>query len=260
MRRFPVNRPPDHPDDRWGGPSADSPAPPRGSPPQPGPAALAVLAQLTHHRWALPALGLCERAENHGLKHVTFLHRLGVSRDSLGRTLQALLAGGWMAHNPGPGHPLRPEYVLTAAGKRIAPHARRIVDSLRRLDAQDRGLNKWALPVLAALASSPARRARFSDLARVLNAGERAGASGAPGASARALALALRELEDEGLIERRVLDTYPPTSRYALTRRSLRLAAAAHALAIDAGVRLPASPNDSAPAPRAQARQHARTA
>src|SRR5947207_13068422 len=67
--------------------------------------------RLFHHRWAVPVLA--ELRRERGSRFVTLANRIGVTRDSLRRTLSALIDDGLVERNPGYGHPLRPEYVLT---------------------------------------------------------------------------------------------------------------------------------------------------
>ncbi|MGD9689373.1 MAG: winged helix-turn-helix transcriptional regulator [Phycisphaerales bacterium] len=219
----------------------------RRPPPNPrdpvSPARLAALASLTHHRWAIPLLGECAASPVGGWKYVTFLHRLGISRDSLGRTLAALAALGWVHSNPGVPHALRPEYVLTSPGTRVAPACARLMKELRRLDLEDIGLQKWSLPVLLALSSGPRR---FRDLRAAL-----------PDASPRALSLALRDLESAGLITRTLLDTHPPAAEYLATRRALRLAAGTRVLAFSLGLRTPGAATDPDQTARPQTRARA---
>jgi DNA-binding HxlR family transcriptional regulator len=52
-----------------------------------------------------------------------------------------------------------------------------------------------------------------------------------PGVTARALALALKDLEGSGLVARRVLESYPPATVYALTPSAAPLAGAVEGLA-----------------------------
>lgn len=206
---------------------------------QPTPAELAALARLTHFRWLIPVLAACSAAPLKGLKHATFLHRLAISRDTLGRTLAAALAQGWLTHNPGVGHPLRPEYILTPAGLRIGPAAARTLRALA--DDQTLGLNKWSLPVLAAVAAG---HDRFSDLRRAL-----------PDATARALSLTLQDLCAARLLSREILDTFPPTTTYRLTPRARRPASAARALARVIGLHRPlidSTPLDDTESPLAR--------
>jgi DNA-binding HxlR family transcriptional regulator len=130
------------------------------------------------------------------------VHALGVGRETLRVTLDSLIDAGLVARNRGYGHPMRPEYVLTARGRRLAPVAARLLDELGRRDALELGLRKWSLPVLAALA----REARFGELRSTL----------AP-VTPRALTLALKALVRAGLVERRIHEAFPPATSYRLT-------------------------------------------
>lgn len=159
------------------------------------------LVLLCHHRWAVPILA--ELQVGRGAKFILLVNRLGISRDSLRHTLEALIAGGWVVRNPGHGHPLRPEYILTSAGDELAPWCARLLKMLDALGIRDAMLRKWSLPVILAV-----RRGfgRFAQIARFL-----------PGLSPRALALALKSLQQSNLLHRSISDGYPPTTRYELT-------------------------------------------
>jgi len=128
-----------------------------------------------------------------------------LSRQTLSRTLAALVDEGLVARNPGYGHPLRPEYVLTARGRSVARRCARLVDGLPE---QERSLKKWTLPTLAAAGSGR----RFSELQDLL-----------PEVTPRALTLALKDLQALGLLERRVGEEYPPTTTYRPTPAGRRL-------------------------------------
>ena len=118
---------------------------------------------------------------------------------------RTLLELGLVARNPGYGHPLRPEYVVTAEGLAVAERCAKLLAT-----AEDAVvLRKWTLPVLVALD----RAARFSQLRAEL-----------PGVTPRALALALKDLQAGGLVERRVEDAYPPIVVYRATSRAARAA------------------------------------
>jgi DNA-binding HxlR family transcriptional regulator len=169
---------------------------------------MSSLPELLHHRWA-PAV-LAELDRTRGSRFVTLTNRVGVSRESLRRTLAALVDGGLAARNPGYGHPLRPEYVLTARGARVAPVCGDLLAGLRELGVEQKALKKWSLPVLLAL-GRPGRR-RFSALQEQLRE-----------ITARALALTLKDLTAAGLVDRAVTDGYPPASVYNLTRAGARL-------------------------------------
>jgi DNA-binding HxlR family transcriptional regulator len=162
------------------------------------------LIELFHHRWAAPVLA--ELGRTRGTRFVTLTKRLGVGRESLRRTLQALIAQGLVARNPGYGHPLRPEYVLTKNGAPVSERCIRLLAALNG-DAEV-ALKKWSLPLLAVLEPG----SRFSELRESL-----------PGITARALALTLKDLERAGLVKRSVKETYPPQPVYAPTAAARRL-------------------------------------
>ena len=156
------------------------------------------LIELFHHRWSAPALALL--GERGGARFVELQRRLEVGRESLHRALDALIETGLARRNEGYGHPLRPEYVLTAQGRRAAPTATGII----RANDPDTLLRKWSVPVLAELGEER----RFSELRIALT-----------GVTPRALALALQDLEAAGYLRREVRATRPPSSVYRPTAR-----------------------------------------
>lgn len=160
------------------------------------------LIALFHHRWSAPVLA--ELLRQKGSRFAALSGTLGVGSDSLRRALDSLLALGLVARNPGYGHPLRPEYVLTAEGTRVAQRCAKLLSE----SEDDVLLRKWSLPVLAALQDP----ARFSELRAVV-----------PGVTPRALALALKDLQGAGLVERTVEDAYPPRTLYTPTPQGRRL-------------------------------------
>lgn len=169
---------------------------------------MSSLPELFHHRWAVGVLAELDRTQ--GSRVVTLTNRVGVGRESLRRTLTTLIDGGLVARNPGYGHPLRPEYVLTPRGARVAPVCADLLAGLRELGVEGAALKKWSLPVVLAL-GGPGQR-RFSALQERLR-----------DITARALALALKDLRAAGLVDRRVTDGYPPASVYSLTPAAARL-------------------------------------
>ena len=166
-------------------------------------------ADLFHHRWSVPVMAELHRSA--GAKFVTLVNRLGVSRDTLSRTLQSLVRHEWVMRNPGHGHPMRPEYVLTKSGAVLAPGCLRLTKGLKRIGVDYATLRKWSVPTILALATG---RDRFSDLRAFLVT-----------PTPRALIQTLKDLQSAGLVERVVTDAYPPTTRYRLTGRGKRLAA-----------------------------------
>jgi DNA-binding HxlR family transcriptional regulator len=163
------------------------------------------LPRLFHHRWSVPVLA--ELGRGNGGRFVNLSRRLGIGRESLRRTLDWLVGQGLVARNPGYGHPLRPEYVLTGRGAELAPACIQLMFALDALQAEHVGLNKWSMPIVAAL--DDLGDGRFGQLRDRL-----------PPISPRALTLALKALSDAGLVERRVVDSFPPSTLYRLSRRA----------------------------------------
>ena len=174
------------------------------------------LPRLFHYRWAVPTLAALEQFGG-GAKFITLQKELLASRDSLKRTLTALIDAGLVVRNPGYGHPLRPEYLLTLSGRILAPACRALVETLRRLEIEDVGLRKWSLPLAHALATTGGR---FNNVRQALG-----------DVTPRALAQALRDLQDAGLVQRRLIDDNPPRTEYELTPRGRRLTPVVTALA-----------------------------
>ncbi|HWU96739.1 MAG TPA: winged helix-turn-helix transcriptional regulator, partial [Sphingomonas sp.] len=73
---------------------------------------------LESSRWAIPVLALLHREQ--GSRFVVMARAFDLSHNSLSRCLAWLKACGWVLPNPGHGHPLRPEYVLSDAGRPVA--------------------------------------------------------------------------------------------------------------------------------------------
>jgi DNA-binding HxlR family transcriptional regulator len=162
------------------------------------------LEDLLHHRWSVPAIATLH-TRGGGAKLITLQKALGVSRDSLSRTLSALMDDGLVVRNPGYGHPMRPEYLLSTAGKRLGSSCGKLTSQLARLDLEKIGLKKWSLPVVHAIWKVGGR---FNGIRATLT-----------GATPRALASALRDLQDAGLVTRYLVDDDPPRTEYSLTRR-----------------------------------------
>jgi DNA-binding HxlR family transcriptional regulator len=161
-------------------------------------------------RWLVPLLAHVE-AER-GSRFAVMLAALGLSRGALAASLRALQHAGWLRRNPGHGHPLRPEYVLTEAGAPIAAFAGRVMAERRRLGLEPGQMPRWSLPVIGRLGSE---RARFSALRSALRP-----------VTPRALSLTLKQMLSTELVDRRLEDEFPPIAIYGLTKRGERLAAA----------------------------------
>lgn len=172
------------------------------------------LSVLFHKKWSIPLLAELKRQG--GSKFVTLQNRLDAGPTSLRHTLQHLMDLGLICRNPGHGHPMRPEYVLTPKGMPVAEKCYALVNA-----AKDHGviqvlLLKWSLPVLAALGSGAMR---FSELRTAVS-----------DITARALALYLKEAQAAGVIQRQVKAGYPPTATYALAPPLASLATIAASL------------------------------
>ena len=159
------------------------------------------LVDLFHHRWTVPVLAELHRSA--GAKMVSLVNRLGVSRGALRQALSAAIAHGWVMRNPGYGHPLRPEFILTDSGASIAPACLELVNLLERRGLKEVMLRKWSAAVLQAVATG---RSRFCELA-----------AGLSGISDRALALTLKQLDAAKLLRRHVRDAFPPATEYVPT-------------------------------------------
>ncbi len=175
------------------------------------------LAELCHHRWALPVLAVLHSGAGGG-RVAPLLRGLGVARPSLRRALDGLVERGLVRRNPGYGHPLRPELLLLSPGRALGPPAAALLSAAERAEARDAVLRKWSLAVLVALAAG---RERFSALQSALGA-----------ITPRALTQALRELEEARLVARDVFADAPPSVRYRLTPAGRRLARLAAALPV----------------------------
>lgn len=166
---------------------------------------------LSQNRW-LTAL-LAEFSGRQGARYVELLNRLGMPRDSLSRTLDAAIANGWLARNAGYGHPLRPEYVITDEGQRMAKGAHAIRRAQENLGLKPSSLTRWGMPLIYVVWSG---EERFGQIASALKT-----------ATPRALSQGLQVLETNELLSRAIVDGRPPFSRYKLTSNGVSLAEAA---------------------------------
>ncbi|HEX8624874.1 MAG TPA: winged helix-turn-helix transcriptional regulator [Allosphingosinicella sp.] len=165
---------------------------------------------LVGSRWFLPLLAVAGRDD--GVRSAALVARLGISRSMLSGVLDQLIGSGWLTRNPGHGHPLRPEYILTEAGRPVAAWCERVMEERRRLGLENDGLGRWTLPLVGRL---DRRWERFSWLEAQLSP-----------ISPRSLSLALKQLLEVRLVERRLEESFPPRPLYGLTRRGQRLARA----------------------------------
>lgn len=169
-----------------------------------------LLAKLGSHRWLVSLLA--DLAAHRGARFVELINRLELPRDSLTRTLSAATTLGWVQRNPGHGHPLRPEYILTEAGEAAAMRAATIAEAQAAIGLPPGAATRWGFPLVAGIGAG---HGRFNALSRLL----------AP-ATPRALSQGLSALGQHGLVTREVIDTRPPSSLYGLTGNGRILAEA----------------------------------
>ena len=131
--------------------------------------------------------------------------RLGVRRDSLVLALEGLIEAGLVIRNPGYGHPMRPEYLWTPVGRKLAAECAVLMAKLKRMGIVELAMNKWSLPVVYATATTDGR---FNAIKSAL-----------PEITSRALTQALRDLQGSGLLTRMLVDDDPPRTEYSLTGR-----------------------------------------
>ena len=164
----------------------------------------ANLIALCGRSWTLPILAHLVAYD--GARFVELLQATGASRGALSETLKALGRIGLVAPNPGYGHPLRPEYVVTPRGLAVATASTVLLKRAAELRMRRAVLlRKWALPVLYVLGSE---RLRFSEVRVQL---------GNP--TPRSVSLSLKQLSAERWIDRHVIDAMPPSANYAVARR-----------------------------------------
>lgn len=173
------------------------------------------LVRLSHHRWLVPVVA--EIARSRGARFAVLAKRLEVSAPSLRRVLAAAQGANLVLPNPGYGHPLRPEYLLTPWGEAIAQQCDDVVTAARVRDWPELVAHKWTLPVLAAVHTGCQR---YGQVAQAL-----------PTATPRVVASALQDLTEAGCITRTVVDDRPPRPVYSVARPGLNLAEAAVRLA-----------------------------
>jgi DNA-binding HxlR family transcriptional regulator len=165
------------------------------------------LISLSQHRW-LPQL-LAELGRSRGARFVELIHRLQISRESLSRTLESAVAQGWVVRNPGHGHPLRPEYVLTETGVTLSMRCEHIVRAETKMGI---AMNRWSRPILHVIDMG---ERRYSAIARHL-----------PGSNPRALTQSLKSLVEAQLVQRIIVAEYPPVAEYWLSPKGGAIAAA----------------------------------
>lgn len=157
--------------------------------------------RLFHHRWSVPIVAALY--EGVPLTFATLAARLPASRDTLTDTLAKLEANGVIARRHQGKKTL---YQLTALGGAVGAACVPLVDLIGRSDVLDLALKKWPMMVVVALGRGATR---YNETKAAL-----------PGITARALAIALKELQAAGMVTRTVDEGYPPTPTYVLADKA----------------------------------------
>jgi len=170
-------------------------------------ASLEIL-QLGKKRWALPVLALLARGAV--LRAYPLGQTLGCSRAAITGVITHLRTLGLLRKNPGHGHPLRPEFQLTAKGKAVAISAEQV---WRQIETDQTlthiALARWSLPIL----QRTHHEMRYGQLRRDL----------AP-ITDRALSMSLQSLTRATLLIRRVdMEQRPPASLYQSSKQGQAL-------------------------------------
>ena len=168
---------------------------------------LAPLIELAHHRWNIVIVAELHRRS--GAKFITLANSLGISRGSLTASLGHLIELDLVMRNPGHGHPMRPEYLLTESGSDIGSHCLTLTRLLERRDETDLAFRKWTLPLVAAIGRDVRR---FGEIRVALE-----------GATARAVTLSLKSILAGRWASRSLIDAYPPAAGYRLMPKGLRI-------------------------------------
>ena len=158
------------------------------------------LIALSHHRWNIPVLAELQRGN--GAKHITLLKRLQPGRASLSASLKHLLRLGLVRRNKGFGHPMRPEYLLTSAGKTISEECLELVRLVRKRGEEKIAFSKWSLPLVAVIGG---QTLRFNAISNRLDT-----------ASPRAITLALKATHHRRWVDRIIVSEYPLAAGYRL--------------------------------------------
>ena len=156
--------------------------------------------QLFHNRWSVPIVATLYRERS--CTFAELAERLEASRDTLTATLAGLMVNDLVTHEPGRIHPNRHQYRLTAHGECVGEACIAAVGVIVDTGLRRVALKKWPMLVLVAAGRGATR---FGELQAAL-----------PGITSRALALALKDLDANRLIDRDVGDAYPPAPVYRL--------------------------------------------
>jgi len=158
---------------------------------------------LFHHRWSVPIV-----ARLHAEGPQTFAAlaaAIAASRDTLTETLARLEANGVIERRR-PGK--KTIYALTGLGCAVGASCVPLVKLIADTDVLPIALKKWPMLVAVALGRGATR---YNEAKAAL-----------PGITARALAIALKDLQSVDMAERTVDHGYPPAPNYSLSEKGQR--------------------------------------
>ncbi|MHC4976958.1 MAG: winged helix-turn-helix transcriptional regulator [Planctomycetota bacterium] len=178
------------------------------------------LVHLCHHRWSIPVIAVM--ASGQGGRYAMLRHRLGIARETLRRAIHWLTDEDYVMPNPGYGHPLRPELLLTPWGEQIGEACQDVWDIVEATGVDPSTIGrKWSLPVLVAILVSDGRYTQIQSLVEEC--------------TPRALSQTLQSLEDAALVEHVVVQARPLVAEYRLTEDGKRIARAGLELGVMVG-------------------------
>jgi len=162
---------------------------------------------LCSRAWCLPILSVLANGTHARVSPLAA--ELGAGRTAITSSLQHLVTQGYLCPNPGHGHPLRPAYLLTAKGKRVASWATELDTMLHSEDDCRLARKSWTLPVLRTVA--PIKR--YGEIRAALNP-----------VTDRALSQTLHAMvEQEWLLRTVDVDASPPGVSYVADGLGKRL-------------------------------------
>ena len=173
------------------------------------------IVNLTSRSWSLHILAALHRGT--AGRQAPLLAATGASRTSFGQSLKHLITLNLLERNPGHGHPLRPEFRLTAKGQRIAAIAHQVLTLENNQTDKTLLRRTWTLPILAV----SNRPRHFSHLKSHL-----------PAITDRALSQSLKSIEAHDWIARSIdTQSRPPRPLYHAINEGAQISAIAQRLA-----------------------------
>lgn len=146
-----------------------------------------LLVKVVSRAWALDILARI--ATGTPCRQAPLLAATGAGRTAFASSLAHLVALGLLERNPGHGHPLRPEFRLTAQGEEMAGVAARIMGLAANRPQAPLLRRSWTVPILAVTAQPR----HFTEIRSTLSP-----------ITDRALSQSLRVLEDQDMVRREV--------------------------------------------------------